>query len=569
MEERPRSGVESTTKHRTVLTSELDPTNPYEREAQIFPHLTPEMAERVAGYGTEERLPAGTSVFETGQRGVDLFLVLEGSIQILDHAVDGTPKLVSTHRARQFTGEMDLFNDREILVSGRTGEDSRVIRVARHDFRRLISTESDIGEIMMRAFILRRTGFIVHQQGGVVLVGPGHGGDTLRLQRFMTRNGYPHRLLDVDTDPDAASFLTGFKIDKAALPVVAGHGPTLLLNPSNAALADALGLTEHIDPAHTFDVAIVGAGPAGLAAAVYAASEGLSTIVVEMLAPGGQAGTSSKIENYLGFPTGISGQGLAGRAQSQAQKFGAVLAVSRPVTGLDCAAAPFRLHVEGGADIPARAIVVATGARYRKLDVPGYERFEGQGIHYAATGMEAKLCSGEEIIVVGGGNSAGQAAVFLSRSVAHVHLLVRAPGLAATMSDYLVQRIAASSRITLHARTEITRVDGDAFLRQVTWTNRDTSVSETRPVASVFVMVGAEPNTEWLGGCVALDDKGFVLTGRTADGDPAGSAYSTTLNGVFAVGDVRSGSVKRVASGVGEGSVVVQSVHRFLTPGLA
>jgi thioredoxin reductase (NADPH) len=343
----------------------------------------------------------------------------------------------------------------------------------------------------------------------------------------------------------------------------------VLRNPSNAELADALGLTETLDPAKIYDVAVVGAGPAGLAAAVYAASEGLSIIVVESMAPGGQAGTSSKIENYLGFPTGISGQALAGRAQAQAQKFGARLAISRAVVSLDCGGTPYRLQLDDGQSLPARAVVVATGARYRKLDVPDYERFEGQGIHYAATGMEAQLCTGEEVIVVGGGNSAGQAAVFLSRTVAHVHILVRAPGLAATMSDYLVQRIASSPKITLHALTEITAVAGDEYLREVTWTNRDTGASETRRMSNVFVMIGAEPNSEWLGGCLDLDSKGFVQTGRDADGKALGSAFATTRAGIYAVGDVRSGSVKRVASGVGEGSVVVQAIHGFLHPGVA
>ncbi len=552
-----------------IAETEFGPTDPYAREAQIFPRLTAEMAGRVAGYGAEESLAQGTPVFERGQRGVDFFLVLDGSIEVFDADEHGRPNVFATHGVRQFTGEMDLFNDRRILVSGRAGVDSRVVRVKRPDFRRLVSTEADIGEIMMRAFILRRVGFIRQSQGGVVLIGQGHDGDTLRLQRFMTRNGYPHRLLDIDADPDAGGFLECFALAADQLPVVIAPGEQVLRNPSNAGLADALGLTEVLDPAKTYDVAVVGAGPAGLAAAVYAASEGLSTIVIEGMAPGGQAGTSSKIENYLGFPTGISGLALAGRAQAQAQKFGARLAISRAVVGLDCSAAPYTLRLDDGQSLPARAVVVATGARYRKLDVAGYERFEGQGIHYAATGMEAQLCTGEEVVVVGGGNSAGQAAVFLSRTVAHVHILVRAPGLAATMSDYLVQRIASSHGITLHTRTEITALAGEKLLSHVTWTNRDTGAVETRRVGNVFVMIGAEPNSEWLGGCLDLDAKGFVQTGRDAEGQALSSAFATTRAGIYAVGDVRSGSVKRVASGVGEGSVVVQAIHGFLHPGVA
>jgi thioredoxin reductase (NADPH) len=543
-----------------------DPTDPYAREAQIFPRLSHEMAARVAAYGTEERLAKGELVFQRGQRSVDFFFLLEGSIEIFDLDPHGEPNVFTVHGERQFTGELDLFNDRQILVSGRTGSDSRVVRIRRADFRRLVGAEPDIGEIVMRAFILRRVGLIRRGQGGVVLIGPGHGADTLRLQRFLTRNGYPHRLLDTERDPDASGFLACFELTPEQLPVVIAPDERVFRNPTAAALADDLGLTEEIDPERVHDVAVVGAGPAGLAAAVYAASEGLGTIVVEGLAPGGQAGTSSKIENYLGFPTGISGQALAGRAQVQAQKFGARLAISRAVVGLECGAQPYRLRLEDGRSIRARAVVIATGARYRKLGVPGYARFEGQGIHYAATAMEAQLCTGEEVVVVGGGNSAGQAAVFLSRTVAHVHILVRADGLAATMSDYLVQRILSSPKITLHARTEITALDGDTMLREVTWIDRVTGQSETRRIGNVFVMIGAEPNTEWLNGCLELDGKGFVTTGQAADGQAAASPFATSRPGIYAVGDVRSGSVKRVASSVGEGSVVVAAIHGFLHP---
>jgi thioredoxin reductase (NADPH) len=553
------------------LTSagDIDPTDPYAREAQTFPRVSPEMARRIATYGTEERLPQGTVLFSRGERSVDFFMVLEGSIEIFDRDLCDEPDVVTTHTERQFTGELDLFNDRQILVSARTGSDSRVVRIRRADFRRLVSNEADIGEIIMRAFILRRVGLIRHAQGGVVLIGPGHGGDTLRLQRLLTRNGYPHRLLDTDADPDAGGFLECFRLTADQLPVVIAPGRQVFRNPASAALADELGLTETLNPDDVFDVAVVGAGPAGLAAAVYAASEGLRTIVLEALAPGGQAGTSSKIENYLGFPTGISGQALAGRAQVQAQKFGARLAIARAVTRLDCDARPYRLLLDDGKPVQARAVVVATGARYRKLGVENYARFEGQGIHYAATAMEAKLCTGEDVIVVGGGNSAGQAAVFLSQTVRHVHVLVRASGLAATMSDYLVQRIESSPRITLRARTEITGLDGDTLLRQVTWTHRETGESEMNRIGNVFVMIGAEPNTEWLNGCLTLDRQGFIRTGQDASGRALASPFATTVQGVYAVGDVRAGSVKRVASGVGEGSVVVQAIHQYLNPGAA
>jgi thioredoxin reductase (NADPH) len=554
---------------KTSTEPELDPTDPYAREGQTFPRLSADMARRVARYGTEELLKAGDIVFERGQRSVDFFLVLDGSIEIFDTEDHGRLTVLNVHHARQFTGEMDLFNDRQILVSGRAGADSRVVRIKRASFRHLVTGEPDIGEILMRAFILRRVGFIRHAQGGVVLIGPGHGGDTLRLQRFMTRNGYPHRQFDTEHDPDAGGFLDCFELKPDQFPVLILPGDIVLRNPSNAMLADALGLTETLDPDLIYDVAVVGAGPAGLAAAVYAASEGLSTIVLESTAPGGQAGTSSKIENYLGFPTGISGQALAGRAQAQAQKFGARLAIARAVTGLDCETRPYRLTLDGRLTVKACAVVVATGARYRRLDLNNFAKYEGQGIHYAATAMEAQLCRGEEVAVIGGGNSAGQAAVFLSRTVRHVHVVVRGSGLAATMSDYLVQRIENSPSITVHPYSEVSALAGDTYLRQVTLTNRNSGAIETHPIANLFLMIGAEPNTEWLNGCLTLDAKGFVRTGRDAAGKALASPFATTKAGIFAVGDVRSGSVKRVASSVGEGSVVVQAIHQFLNPGVA
>jgi thioredoxin reductase (NADPH) len=358
--------------------------------------------------------------------------------------------------------------------------------------------------------------------------------------------------------------VTCLKITPEQLPVVVLPDKDFLRNPSTPELADALGLTESFDPERVYDVTVVGAGPAGLAAAVYGASEGLDTLVIEPLAPGGQAGTSSKIENYLGFPTGISGQALAGRAQIQAQKFGARLAISRRAASIQCDCSPYCVELEDGQRIATRSIIIATGASYRKLDVANYDKFEGQGIHYAATWIEGNLCSNEEVIVVGGGNSAGQAAVFLSQHARHVHMLVRSEGLAATMSDYLIQRIEASPKITLHSHTEITALDGDPFLERVTWTHRNTGESETRDIGNVFVMIGAVPNTAWLDGCVALDRGGFVITGRDGEGMALPSPYATEKPGIFAVGDVRSGSTKRVASGVGEGSVVVSAVHTYL-----
>ncbi|MDX6806981.1 FAD-dependent oxidoreductase [Terrihabitans rhizophilus] len=550
----------------TNAEATVDPTDPYEREAQTFPRLSTDMIERVRRYGSEETVPAGSLIFERGQRGVDFFLVLQGRIEIFETGVDGEERVFVTEDDRQFAGEMDLFNDREVLVSARAQVESRLLRVKRARFREMASREADIGEIIMRAFILRRVGLIRHQHGGVVLVGSTRAADTLRLQQFLTRNTYPFRVMDTESDTQAAGFLDCFRVQQDQLPVVLVPGADVLRKPTNHELAAALGLVEEIDSEAICDVAIIGAGPAGLAAAVYAASEGLSTIVLEGLAPGGQAGTSTKIENYLGFPTGISGAALAGRAQAQAQKFGARLAISRPVLSVDCATRPFQLTLEGGQVVQASSVVVATGARYRKLDVDNYHAYEGSGIHYAATAMEAGLCSGQDVVVVGGGNSAGQAAVFLSQSVRHVHILVRGTGLAATMSDYLVERIESSPHITVHAHSTVTALQGDQFLRTVTWSNRQTGESQTHDVGALFVMIGAEPNTEWLDGCLDLDEKGFVLTGRSGSGSADTIQYATSTPGIFAVGDVRSGSVKRVASSVGEGSVVVHAIHRFLHP---
>jgi len=543
-----------------------DPTDPMNRKEQMFPRLDPSMVRRIAAYGQEEYVQAGTMLFERGQRGVDFFLVLDGLVEVFTPDKHGAIHVFTMYSARQFSGEMNMFNRRAVMASARTAMDCHILRVRADDFRRMVAAEADISEIIMRAFILRRVGLIRMGYGGVVLVGPGHSADTLRLERFLVRNGYPHRTIDTETDPEAEGFIECFKLSHHQLPVVICPEHCFLQNPSTSELADELGLTETIDPDYVYDVVVAGAGPAGLAAAVYAASEGLSTIVVEGIAPGGQAGTSSKIENYLGFPTGISGQALAGRAQAQAQKFGARLAISRQACAIDCSVRPYRLFLDDGQSLQARSVIVATGARYRKLDVPGYAQFEGAGIHYACTAMEGQLCKNGEVVVVGGGNSAGQAAVFLSRIASHVHVLVRSSGLAATMSDYLVQRILLSSSITLHTHSEIVGLGGDNRLSEVTWQHRETGEQTTRAVNNVFVMIGAEPNTDWLKDCLALDSKGFVLTGRCAEGHLLESPYATTKPGIFAVGDVRSGSVKRVASSVGEGSVVVQAVHHYLAP---
>lgn len=543
--------------------SAASPSDPYAREQQIFPKLNDDQIDRLTGYGSMEELPAGTILFQRGDRRADFFLVLEGNIEIFDLDDQGEPIVFTTHADNQFTGELDLFNDRQILVGGRTGADSKVVRLTRAQFNRMYATEQDIAEVIMRAYILRRTAFILHDQAGVSVIGDPSSREFLRIQRFLTRNGYPFAAMPIG-EPATTEYANLHDIDLEHLPAVRTRSGSVSYAPTIADLADELGLTESVDAQHVYDLAVIGAGPAGLSACVYAASENIDTIVVEAEAPGGQAGTSSKIENYLGFPTGISGQALAGRAWIQGQKFGAKFAIARAATEIEKKGNLFELKLQHGMHLKARSIILACGATYRSLDLPNYEKYEGQGIHYAATGLEAQLCVDEEVAVIGGGNSAGQAAVFLSGHASHVHVLVRSEGLAASMSDYLVQRIEQSSRITLHPFTEVTELKGDRSLRKIVWKNSQTGQTEEKNIGNIFVMIGAVPNTSWMGDCLDLDQRGFVLTGPDATDGQAKSPFSTSEDGIFAVGDVRSGSVKRVASGVGEGSVCISAIHGYL-----
>ncbi|WP_420345360.1 FAD-dependent oxidoreductase [Pelagibius sp.] len=554
-----------------VETSTLEPagnqTSAYTRRAQIFPTLNQEQIDRALPFGIRESLAKGTVLFSRGDRSVDCFIILKGCIEIIDPLSDGEA-VITVHGTHNFTGELDLFNGRKILVGGRMGEDGEVLRLNRTALRRLLTAEPDIGEIITRALILRRVGLIQETQGGATVVGHRRERDTLRIARFLRRNGYPHRVLDVDEDGEAQALLKEHGCDPGQLPMVFSAGEDRQHNPSNLDLSKRLGLFEEPDGTNPCDVVVVGAGPSGLAAAVYAASEGLNTLVLEGEAPGGQAGTSSKIENFLGFPTGISGQALAARAQVQAQKFGAVISLPRRVVSLDCSERPYSLRMEDGGTFRCWSVVVASGATYRRLDLDNLADYEGAGVHYAATALEADLCRDEEVVVVGGGNSAGQAAVFLSRYAAHVHMLIRSDSLAASMSDYLVGRIDASPRITLHRNTQITRLEGARYLERVTWRNTLDGSEETHRVSNLFLMIGASPNTDWLQSCVRLDDKGFVCTGPDTGGDwpleREPNILETSQPGVFAVGDARAGSVKRVASAVGEGSISVQFLHRVL-----
>ncbi len=544
------------------------------RRAQMFPVLTSAQIARIAHIGSEHELRAGELLFDEGDREVPFHVVLDGEVEIV-HPRGALEEPITVHGRGEFTGEISMLSDRRSLVRARARTAVRAIRVERPQLHRLVQTDAELSELLMRAFILRRMGLLAGGLGDAVVVGSQHSAATLRVQEFLTRNGHPYRYVDVDRDRQFQSLLDDFHVTVADVPVLICRGERVLKNPTNTEVAECLGFNSALEPGAIHDVVICGAGPGGLAAAVYAASEGLDVIVIEEGSPGGQAGTSSKIENYLGFPTGISGQALAARALSQAEKFGAKITVARGVSRLHCDEVPFRVELAGGESVRAKAIVIATGAQYRKLDLPNLERFEGVGVYYSATYVEAQRCDMEEVIVVGGGNSAGQAATFLARSSRHVHILIRGAGLASSMSRYLIQRIEETPNITLHRRTQIIALEGTEHLESVTWSSDATDERTARPIRHVFAMTGAKPNTDWLSGCLALDENGFVCTGTDLtpqrlkqDEWPLARGpylFETSRPRVFAVGDVRASSVKRVASAVGEGSVCIQLVHKALS----
>ena len=546
----------------TVKVALVGPSDPYNRLSETFPVLSEEQIEQFQEYGALEDRKRGDFLYRRGQREIDFFVVLHGSLEVLETKSDGTEQHLVTLNRGHFTGELTLFNSRGSLVAVRIAEDSRVLRIPRKCFRRLMIGEPELAEVITRAFILRRSAFLAHEQAAATLIGNTHDRGVVRMQQFLRRNGIPVKTISAETDPAVvADLLKSRSITSQVRPIVIYGHDQYLLNPTLPELGAALGFTEQIDTEEIFDVTIVGAGPAGLSAAVYASSEGLNTLVVDSYAPGGQAGSSSKIENYMGFPAGISGQALSARAQIQSQKFGAKISVPRLVVRMDCDSTPMRLFFADGACIRSRAIVVATGAHYQKLAIADLEKFEGVGIHYAATAIEAALCARDEVIVVGGGNSAGQAAMYLSSKATHVHLLVRGKSIHTSMSEYLSSRIEMSKRITVHLQTEITRLSGDRYLESVSWKSENGN-EETHAIGNVFLMLGANPNTDWAKGCLDLDNKGFVVCSNPK------SPFETSQPGVYAVGDVRSGSIKRVASAVGEGSVVISSIHTFLNDAL-
>jgi len=549
-------------------------SDPYvDRRHQMFPRLTPAQLDRISALGERRRVRAGEVLFEPGEQNIRFFVVIEGAVAIV-RLVDGREEEITVLGPGEFTGEINMLSARRGLVRGRAVVDGLVVVVEREHLRVLVQRDFELSEILMRAFILRRVALIAHSIGGLVLIGSRHSAPTLTIREFLSRNGQPFTYAELETDRDAQALLDRFHVAVDDVPVIVCEGGRVLRNPSIESLAAALGLSPEFDARATRDVVIVGAGPAGLAAAVYAASEGLDVLVLETTAPGGQAGSSSRIENYLGFPTGISGQELAGRALMQAEKFGAEVAIARGAVALDCGAKPYRVHLANDETVQTRSVVIASGARYRKPALPELSRFEGAGVMYSATHVEAQVCRGEEIAIVGGGNSAGQAAVFLSQGCAAVNVLVRGPGLADSMSRYLIQRIDDCGNVTLRTRTEIVALEGTHELDRVRWRHLDSGVEETRAIRHVFLMTGADPNTAWLKGCVVLDETNFVKTGadlHPAELEAAGwplarrpELLETSTPGVFAVGDARSGSIKRVASAVGEGSVCVQLIHRAL-----
>src|SRR3984957_20266446 len=538
----------------------------HEPPEHIFPTLNATQIARILAHGKKRTVRAGDVLAEPGDNNLPLFMVISGAMEILRPTCDGEDPLV-VHQAGQFFGEVGILSGRRSMVRGRMREAGEVIEVDRSGLQELIETDSELSEILMRAFILRRVEFIAHGWGDAVLLGTNNSSGTLRIKEFLTRNGHPHAYIDLENESRVQEMLDHFQVTRGDVPIVICRGKTVLRNPTNQQVADCLGFNEGIDLTKVRDVIVVGAGPSGLAAAVYAASEGLDVLVIETNAPGGQAGSSSKNENYLGFPTGISGQDLAGRAYTQAQKFGARVVIARSAAALDCGRSPYLVEIEGGTNVPARAVIIATGAEYRKLPLENLQRFEGNGVYYGATFLEAQLCGNEEVIIVGGGNAAGQAAVFLAQTAKHVHMLIRSGRIADTMSRYLIRRIEESKAITLHTDTEVVGLEGNDRLDHVLCRNNKTAALNTRDIRHVFLMTSANPNTGWLAGCVALDERGFVKTGvelapadlATAQWPLARRPYllEASLPGVFAVGDVRSGNVKRVASAVGEGSIAI------------
>jgi thioredoxin reductase (NADPH) len=542
------------------------------RIEKIFPKLTPAQIDRIAAHGRTRSVHPGDVLIEQGDSSVPFFVVITGEVEIVRPF--GTHEtLITIHGDGEFTGEVNMLSGRRSLVRARATKPGEVIELDHQDLLGLVQTDADLSDILMKAFILRRVELIAAGVGDLILIGSVFSAGTLRIKEFLMRNGHPYSYIDLEQDPDVQNLLDSFQVVASDVPVLICRGQVVLRNPGNQQIAECLGFNESIDQTQVRDLVVVGAGPSGLAAAVYGASEGLDVVVLETSSPGGQAGSSSKIENYLGFPTGISGQDLAGRAYIQAQKFGAKMLIAR-ATKIVCEHKPYVVEVENGARIPARTVLIATGAQYRKLPLNNLAQFEGAGIYYGATFVERQLCGGEEVIVIGGGNSAGQAAVFLAQTAKRVHVLVRSASLATSMSRYLIRRIEESPNVIVRPHTEIVSLEGNHHLESVRWQNSQTGQTEKHNIRHLFVMTGADPNTGWLNGCIVLDAKGFINTGPDLSSENlSASGWSlkrqpylleTSLPGVFAAGDVRGSSIKRVASAVGEGSTAISFVHKVI-----
>jgi thioredoxin reductase (NADPH) len=539
----------------------------------MFPVLTSAQQARILAHGKRRHVEQSEIVVELNEHVTKFLVVENGQLHIL-RVSNNQDHVVAICHPGMFTGELSALSGRRGLVRIRAAEKSELIEIEREALQALVETDSELSDIFLRAFILRRLELIAREVGDMVLIGSSHLLDTLRIKEFLTRNYQPYSYIDLERDAEVQEMLDRFSLSIDDLPVLICRGTAVLRNPTNEEITGCLGFNEGIDQTHVRDLIIVGAGPAGLAAAVYAASEGLDVLVLELSGPGGQAGSSSKIENYLGFPTGISGHELAGRAYAQAQKFGAEILIAKDAKGLACDHRPYALLIGKGEHVPARTVVIASGAQYRKLRLENLSSFEGAGIYYGATHLEAQLCGGEEVIVVGGGNSAGQAAVFLAHTTRRVYVLVRSDGLAKTMSRYLIRRIEETPNIELRTNTEVVTIEGNDHLERVTWRNNQTEQTESHNIPHLFSMTGAVPNSAWLGGCVACDEAGFIKTGTDLTTEDLAKAkwplsrspylLETSLPGVFAVGDIRGGNVKRVASAVGEGSIAVSFVHQVL-----
>ena len=536
------------------------------RRAQTFPVLTPEEIARLHRFGRPRRFADGEHVLASGSVSPGLYVVLSGAIRVTGRDAHGHDVAVVEHGAGNFAGELSQLSGRPSFVSGVAVGATHTLEISVEQAHALLVAEAALGEKLMRAMILRRVALIESGAGGPVLIGAAASPDVARLRSFLSRNGIPHQLLDPATDSDAQAFIARYAPEPAQLPLAVCPNGEVLRNPHENELARCIGMLDAGAEDAVYDVAIAGAGPAGLAAAVYACSEGLSVLVIDSRAFGGQAGASARIENYFGFPTGISGQALAGRGFTQAQKFGARMLIPMEAVHLECEPAerrePMGLHLADGRAVRARTVVIASGARYRRPDCTNLKAMDGRGVWYWASPIEARMCAGQEVVLVGGGNSAGQAAVFLSGHASKVWMLVRGPGLAASMSKYLIERIAATPNIELLTRTELIGLTGshDIGIESVTWRRNETGERETHALRHVFLFLGADPSTDWLRDCdVAVDDRGFVTTG-----EDAALSLQTSVPGVFAIGDVRAGSVKRVGAAIGEGAAVVSQIHAFL-----